>query len=92
MILIWLIVYYTPPDNELEILTQKPFLHRKTELCGIIIVISKPVLLVFGTRTSCPKTGPTADSVPPEAAGLRCCFLVTKLKRGDEAKINSSAS
>lgn len=67
-------------------------LHRKTELCGIIIVISKAVLLVFGTRTNCPKTGPTADSVPPEAAGLRSCFLVTKLKRGDEAKTNPSAS
>lgn len=60
--------------------------------CGIKITISKQVLVLFGARRTCPETGAAADSAPPEAAGLRSCFLVTKLKRGDGAKINSAGS
>lgn len=75
-------------------------MHRKTELPGVIVMISKKkkVLLVFGRVTKCPESGPTVDSIPPpapptpKAAGLRSCFLVTNLKRGDEAKTNSTGS
>lgn len=54
------------------------------------VLISKKVLLLFGTVTNCPESGPSVDSIPPKAAGLRSRFLVTKLKRGDEAKTNST--
>lgn len=76
----------------MKISSQNPFLDRKTELPGERAMISKPVLLLFGTVTNCSESGPSVDSIPPKAAGLRSCFLVTKLKRGDEAKTNSTGS